>query len=119
MGRPWPNEVRLRSKEKVFEIDFEDGQTFAFPAEFLRIQSPSAEMRGHGTGPGKLIGGRRHVGILKVEPVGNYAVRLHFDDLHDTGLYSWAYLYELGLDQDARWRHYLAALEERGFNRDP
>ncbi len=119
MGRPWPSEVRLKSKEKVLEIDFDDGQTFSLPAEFLRIQSPSAEMRGHGSGPGKLIGGRRHVGILKVEPVGNYAVQIAFDDLHDTGIYSWDYLYELGSRQDELWRHYLDRLEKEGLSREP
>ncbi len=119
MGRPWPNEVRLKSKKKVLEVDFDDGRTFALPAEFLRVLSPSAEMRGHGAGPGKLIGGRRGVGILKVEPVGNYAIQIAFDDLHDTGIYSWDYLYELGSHRDARWRHYLDRLEKEGLSRDP
>ena len=83
------------------------------------MESPSAEVQGHGPGQRTIVAGRRHVGVMKVEPVGNYAVRLHFDDLHDTGLYSWDYLYELGLNQEQRWADYLAALEERGLSRDP
>jgi DUF971 family protein len=114
-----PTEIRLKTEDRILEIDFDDGHSFRLPAELLRVESPSAEVQGHGPGQRTIVAGRRYVGIMKIEPVGNYAVRLHFDDLHDTGLYSWAYLYELGLDQDARWRHYLAALEERGFNRDP
>jgi len=114
-----PTEIRLKTEDRILEIDFDDGHSFRLPAELLRVESPSAEVQGHGPGQRTIVAGRRHVGIMKIEPVGNYAVRLHFDDLHDTGLYSWAYLYELGLDQDARWRRYLAALEERGFSRDP
>lgn len=115
----WPTEIRLKIEDRVLEIDFDDGHSFRLPAELLRVESPSAEVQGHGPGQRTIVAGRRHVGIMKIEPVGNYAVRLHFDDLHNTGLYSWTYLYELGLDQDARWRDYLAALEERGFSRDP
>ncbi len=112
-------EIRLRTEERVLEVDFDDGNTFHLPAELLRVESPSAEVQGHGPGQRTIIAGRRHVGIMRIEPVGNYAVRLHFDDLHDTGLYSWDYLYELGLNQEQRWRDYLAALEERGLSRDP
>ena len=112
-------EIRLRTEERVLEVDFDDGHSFHLPAELLRVESPSAEVQGHGPGQRTIIAGRRHVGIMRIEPVGNYAVRLHFDDLHDTGLYSWDYLYELGLNQEQRWRDYLAALEERGLSRDP
>ena len=118
-GTPRPTEIRLKTEDRVLEVDFEDGQSFRFPAELLRVESPSAEVQGHGPGQRTTVPGRRHVGIMKVEPVGNYAVRLHFDDLHDTGLYSWEYLYELGTNQERRWADYLAALAERGLSRDP
>jgi DUF971 family protein len=115
----WPTEIRLKKAEKAVEIDYDDGATFRFPAEFLRVESPSAEVRGHGPGQQRLVAGRRHVGILELEPVGNYAVRIVFDDLHDTGIYSWEYLYALGRDQDRLWQDYLAALAASGQSRDP
>lgn len=115
----WPVEIRLKQAEKVLEIDFDDGTKFRFPAELLRVESPSAEVMGHGPGQKTIVAGRRHVGILGVEPVGNYAIRIKFDDLHDTGLYSWRYLYELGLNQDKVWAEYLAALDAKGLSRDP
>ncbi|MEW5705046.1 MAG: DUF971 domain-containing protein [Pseudomonadota bacterium] len=119
MARAWPAEIRHKTQEKALEIDFDDGKTFVFPAEFLRINSPSAEMRGHGAGEEKLIGGRRHVGILNVTPVGNYAIQIAFDDLHDTGIYSWDYLYELGNRHREIWQRYLDRLEKEGLSRDP
>ncbi len=112
-------EIRYLSADKRLEVSFEDGSQFSYPAELLRVESPSAEVQGHGPGQRTIVAGRRHVGIMRIEPVGNYAVRLHFDDLHDTGRYSWGYLHELGLNQEQRWRDYLAALEERGLSRDP
>jgi len=115
----WPTELRLKQKEKLLEIDFDDGSRFRLPAELLRVESPSAEVQGHGPGQKTVVAGRRHVGIMKVEPVGNYAVRLVFDDLHDTGIYSWKYLYELGANLDARWQAYLDALERLGQSREP
>jgi DUF971 family protein len=115
----WPTEIRLKQAEKVLEIDFDDGSSFRLPAELLRVESPSAEVQGHGPGQKTVVAGRRHVGIIKVEPVGNYAVRLVFDDLHDTGIYSWKYLYKLGRNLDARWQAYLEALERAGLSRDP
>ncbi len=115
----WPTELRLRSAKKLLEIDFDDGSSFRLPAELLRVESPSAEVRGHGPGEKRIVAGRRHVGILEVEAVGNYAVRIVFDDLHDTGIYSWGYLYRLGAGQDAIWRAYLAALDAQGLSRDP
>ena len=118
-AKPWPTEIRLKSKEKRLEIDFEDGQRFAFPAELLRVESPSAEVQGHGPDQKTIIAGRRHVGILGLDPVGHYAVRIRFDDLHDTGIYSWEYLYELGQKQDELWAKYLAALQAKGLSRDP
>jgi DUF971 family protein len=117
--RHWPTELRLKQAEKRLEVAFDDGRTFVFPAEFLRVESPSAEVQGHGPGEKTIVAGRRHVGILALEPVGNYAVRIRFDDLHDTGIYSWQYLYELGQEQGTRWEAYLAELAKRGLSRDP
>ena len=115
----WPIEIRLRKADKALEIDFDNGQRFSFPAEFLRVESPSAEVQGHGPSQKQLVAGRAHVGILSVEPVGNYAVRIVFDDLHDTGIYSWSYLYELGSRQRQIWQDYLEALAARGLSREP
>jgi DUF971 family protein len=115
----WPVELRLKRAEKLLEIAFDDGRSFRLPAEYLRVESPSAEVQGHGPGQKTIVAGRAHVGIIAIEPVGNYAVRLTFDDLHDTGLYSWTYLYQLGLEYEARWRQYLDALAARGLSREP
>lgn len=115
----WPIEIRVQSEEKRLEIEFDNGEAFSIPAELLRVESPSAEVQGHGPGQKTTVAGRRHVGILAVEPVGNYAVRIRFDDLHDTGLYTWRYLYELGSEQDRLWEDYLGRLEEQGLSRDP
>jgi len=116
---PWPVEFRLKSVDKALEVDFDSGETFRLPAEYLRVESPSAEVQGHNPSQRQIVAGRRHVGILAIEPVGNYAIRIKFDDLHDTGIYSWTYLYELGQEQDKRWRAYLAELDKRGLSRDP
>jgi len=115
----WPQEIRYLSGEKRLEIDFDDGTRFSYPAELLRVESPSAEVQGHSPSQKQLVSGRRHVGIMEIEPVGNYAVRLRFDDLHDTGIYSWNYLYELGRNQAQLWQDYLAALESAGLSREP
>ena len=112
-------EVRYVSAQRRLEVDFEDGQSFAYPAEYLRVESPSAEVQGHGPGQKQVVSGRRHVGIMEIEPVGNYAIRIRFDDLHDTGIYSWDYLYELGEDQDEKWAAYLDELAQRGLSREP
>ena len=112
-------EIRLRKQEKVLEVAFDDGARFSLPAEYLRVESPSAEVQGHGPGQKQIIAGRRHVGIMTIEPVGNYAIRLIFDDLHDTGIYSWEYLHQLGVEQAQRWQDYLDALASRGISRDP
>ncbi|HEX7966686.1 MAG TPA: DUF971 domain-containing protein [Stellaceae bacterium] len=114
-----PTEIRLKRAEKVLEIAFDNDKRFRLPAEYLRVESPSAEVQGHGPGQKQLIHGRAQVGIIAVEPVGNYAVRLTFDDLHDTGIYSWSYLYQLGEEQEKRWSSYLAALEKAGLSREP
>eukprot|EP01037_Dinobryon_pediforme_P001362 gene1362-1379_t len=112
-------ELRLRRAEKRLDVTFDDGSSFALPAEYLRVESPSAEVQGHGPGQRKTISGRRHVGIMAVEPVGHYAVRLVFDDLHDTGIYSWELLHQLGREHDARWAAYEQALAEKKLSRDP
>ena len=120
LGSPhWPVEVRLKKEQKLLEVEFDNGKRFRYPAELLRVESPSAEVQGHGPSQKQLVTGRAHVGILELEPVGNYAIRIKFDDLHDTGIYSWRYLYELGLKQDELWQAYLAALAERGLSREP
>ena len=116
---PWPVELRLKRAEKRLEIRFDDGKEFSLPAEYLRVESPSAEVQGHGPGEKIVVAGRAHVGIMELEPVGNYAVRIKFDDLHDTGIFSWEYLYQLGVEQDKRWRAYLAALAMKGLSREP
>ena len=116
---PWPVELRLRKAEKRLDIEFDDGKRFSLPAEYLRVESPSAEVQGHNPSQKQLVHGRAHVGILAVEPVGNYAIRIQFDDLHDTGIYSWTYLYKLGVEQPQRWRAYLDELKGRGLGREP
>jgi DUF971 family protein len=118
-GSPWPVELRLKRAEKQLAIEFEDGKRFSLPAEYLRVESPSAEVQGHGPGEKTIVAERAHVGILELEPVGNYAVRIKFDDLHDTGIFSWEYLYQLGVEHDKRWRDYLVALQTRGLSREP
>ena len=115
----WPLELRLKQAEKVLEVVFDDGNRFRLPAEYLRVESPSAEVQGHGPGQKTIVHGRARVGIIALEPVGNYAVRITFDDLHDTGIYSWDYLYELGIQHEQRWRDYLAALATNGLSREP
>ncbi len=115
----WPGEIRYLAADKRLEIDFDNGVTFTYPAELLRVESPSAEVQGHGPSDKKIMAGRRHVGIMEIEPVGNYAVRIRFDDLHDTGIFSWQYLYQLGRNQDEIWRAYLSALEAQGLSREP
>jgi DUF971 family protein len=116
---PRATRIRLRTAEKTLEVEFADGASFSLPAELLRVESPSAEVQGHGPGQKTLVAGRRHVGIMKLEAVGNYAVRIFFDDLHDTGIYSWSYLYDLGANMQSRWNDYLAALQAAGLSRDP
>jgi DUF971 family protein len=115
----WPAELRLKRSEKLLEVTFDDGSRFRLPAEYLRVESPSAEVQGHGPGQKTLVHGRAHVGIINLEPVGNYAVRITFDDLHDTGIYSWGYLYQLGVEHNKRWRTYLDALAANGLSREP
>lgn len=114
-----PTELRYSKADKALTVAWDDGRTFVYPAEYLRVESPSAEVQGHGPGQRVTVPGRMHVGIMAIEPVGNYAVRISFDDLHDTGIYSWQYLRQIGEEQPQRWADYLAALEKQGLSRDP
>jgi DUF971 family protein len=116
--RPWPTEVRLSKDRRGLTVAFEDGARFTLPAEYLRVESPSAEVQGHGPDERKTVPGKRAVEILEVLPVGNYAVRLVFDDMHSTGIYSWDYLHELGREQEARFQKYLDALKAQGLSRE-
>ena len=112
-------EIRLKKDDHILEVDFDDGVTFALPAELLRVESPSAEVQGHGPGQKTLVTGRRHVNIMEITPVGNYAVTLKFDDLHDTGIYSWDTLYDFGEHQNELWQGYIDELEKQGKSREP
>ena len=118
-GKRWPSELRLSKDKRTFHVLFDDGTAFDLPAEFLRVESPSAEVQGHSASERKTVAGKRNVEILGVEPVGNYAVKLVFDDLHASGIYSWNYLYELGSERAEKWQAYLADLEAKGLSRDP
>lgn len=112
-----PTEIKLHQKSRVLEISFDDGQTYKLPCEYLRVYSPSAEVRGHGPGQEVLQVGKEAVNITQIEPVGTYAVALHFDDGHNSGIYSWEYLHDLGVNQDANWKRYLERLEAAGHKR--
>src|SRR5512141_1936773 len=116
---PAPREIKLHQKSRVLEISFADGKTFQLPCEFLRVYSPSAEVRGHGPGQEVLQTGKRNVDITRIEPVGSYAVQLAFSDGHDTGLYSWDILYDYGMHQNEMWEQYLKRLEDAGGSREP
>lgn len=118
-GTAWPIELRLRKDKTALAIAFDDGEAFEFSAEFLRVHSPSAEVQGHSADERKTVGGKRNVAILEVQPVGNYAVRLVFDDMHSTGIFSWDYFARLGRDQERMWRVYLDELVAKGLSRDP
>lgn len=116
---PYPTEIKLHQKSRILDIAFSDGKTFQFPCEFLRAYSPSAEVSGHGPGQEVLQTGKKMVSIVKIEPVGNYAIQLNFTDGHNTGLYSWDLLYNFGLNQDKMWQRYLQRMEEAGASREP
>ncbi|HEY3638025.1 MAG TPA: DUF971 domain-containing protein [Rhizomicrobium sp.] len=115
---PWPEELRVDRARTTLTIAFDTGEQFSLPAEYLRVESPSAEVQGHSAAQKQTIGGKRRVKIESLEPVGNYATRIHFDDGHDTGLYSWDYLHELGREQTSRWASYLSDLRRTGQKRD-
>ncbi len=115
--RPWPTELRLKDKGTVLAVTFDNEEAFEFTAEFLRVESPSAEVKGHGPGQEVTVAGKRNVAILSVEPVGNYAAKLFFSDNHSTGLYSWETLVKMGRNKDAMWGAYLGKLELEGKSR--
>lgn len=114
----WPTELRVNPERTALTVAYDNGTNFVLPAEYLRVESPSAEVQGHSASQKQIVRGKRRVKIRSVEPVGNYAARIHFDDGHDTGLYSWDYLYELGRDQDRKWAAYLSALRSVGGKRE-
>ena len=118
MGSPAPTEIKLRTQSRVLEVGFDDGKQFSFPFEFLRVHSPSAEVKGHGPGQETLQTGKREVQITALEPVGHYAIQPHFSDGHNSGIYSWDYLYRLGMEQEKLWREYGDKLEAAGFTRE-
>jgi DUF971 family protein len=118
-ARRWPTELRLSKDKRSLHVAFDDGRTFDLSAEYLRVTSPSAEVQGHSPSERKTVPGKKNVMIIGVEPVGNYAVKLVFDDMHSTGIYGWDYLFELGAHQVERWADYLAELDAKGLSREP
>jgi DUF971 family protein len=114
---PWPTELRLHKDRKALTVAFDNVETFDLSAEYLRVRSPSAEVQGHSPAERKTVAGKKNVGIIKVEPVGNYAVKLIFDDMHSTGIYSWDYLLGLGRNREANWQDYLDELAGKGMTR--
>jgi DUF971 family protein len=119
VSAPRPTGITLHRASHVLEVSFDGGETFRLPCEYLRVHSPSAEVQGHGPGQRVLVSGKRHVNIASIEPIGHYAVLLRFDDGHDTGIFSWETLHELGRNQDANWQAYLDALDAAGASREP
>ncbi|HVY57388.1 MAG TPA: DUF971 domain-containing protein [Xanthobacteraceae bacterium] len=117
--KAWPTELRLRKNRAALAVTFDIGESYELPAEYLRVKSPSAEVQGHSPDERKTVPGKKNVMILEVQPIGNYAVRLVFDDLHSTGIYSWDYLLELGRNHEAYWQDYLDELAARGMSREP
>jgi DUF971 family protein len=119
MSSPWPTELRLHKDRKALTVTFDSGESFDLAAEYLRVRSPSAEVQGHSPSERRTVSGKQNVAILDVHPVGNYAVRLGFDDMHATGIFSWEYLFELGQNSEKYWREYLDELAEKGLSRAP
>ena len=119
MANPWPTELRLHKDRKTLTVAFDSGETFDLAAEYLRVRSPSAEVQGHSPSERRTVAGKRDVQILELHPVGNYAVRLVFDDMHSTGIFSWDYLLELGHNREDNWRDYLGELAGKGLSREP
>ena len=117
MANSWPTELRLDKDKRVLTVSFDDGKSFALPAELLRVLSPSAEVQGHSEAQRVTVAGKKNVGIARIEPVGNYAVRIVFDDGHDTGLFVWDYLRELGENKETRWQGYLNDLAAKRLSR--
>ena len=119
MTAPRPLELRLKKDRRTLHVSFDNGETADLAAEYLRVMSPSAEVQGHSPDQRQTVGGKRNVEIIKLEPVGHYAIRITFDDLHDTGIFSWPYLLDLSREHADRWEQYLGELEEKGLGRDP
>jgi DUF971 family protein len=119
MTGPWPTELRLHKDRKTLTVAFDNGASFDLAAEYLRVRSPSAEVQGHSPAERRTVAGKKDVQILELHPVGNYAVRLAFDDMHSTGIFSWDYLFELGTKREQYWRDYEAELAEKGLVREP
>jgi DUF971 family protein len=119
MTTPWPTELRLRKDRRALTVTFEGGESFELTAEYLRVRSPSAEVQGHSPSERRTVSGKENVQILELHPVGNYAVRLVFDDLHSTGIFSWDYLHELGENHGRYWQDYLAELADKQLSRAP
>lgn len=118
-NKAWPTEIRLSKDKRTLVVSFDDGASFALSAEYLRVLSPSAEVQGHSPDQRQTVPGKKTVGIMEILPIGNYAIRLGFDDLHSTGIFSWTYLYHLGSEHDELWEGYLAELAEKGLGREP
>lgn len=116
--RPWPTEIRLSKDKHLLTVTYEDGTRHELTAEYLRVMSPSAEVQGHSPAQRQTVPGKKDVGIMSLDQVGNYAVRITFDDMHATGLYSWDYLHSLGTDHDRLWDRYLGELQEKGLSRE-
>ena len=114
---PWPTELRLHKDRRTLTVSYDSGETFDLAAEYLRVRSPSAEVQGHSPSERRTVGGKQHVQILELQPIGNYAVRLGFDDMHSTGIFSWDYLFELGRNREKYWNEYLAELSAKGLSR--
>ena len=119
MTSPWPTELRLRKDRKALVVTFDSGESFDLAAEYLRVRSPSAEVQGHSPAERRTVAGKQDVAILEIHPVGNYAVRLVFDDMHSTGIFSWDYLFELGSNRERYWREYLGELAAKNLTRVP
>jgi DUF971 family protein len=119
MNNPWPTELRLHKDRKALTVTFDNAESFELAAEYLRVRSPSAEVQGHSPSERRVVAGKRDVQILELNPIGNYAVRLVFDDTHSTGIFSWDYLFELGRNYDKYWQEYLKELVDKKLSRDP
>jgi DUF971 family protein len=119
MASPWPTELRLHKDRKAMTVAFDGGESFELAAEYLRVRSPSAEVQGHSPSERRTVAGKQNVQLLELLPVGNYAVRLVFDDMHSTGIFSWDYLFELGRNREKYWNEYLGELREKKLSREP
>lgn len=116
---PQPTDIRIRRASALLEVDFDDGLRAVLPAEYLRVESPSAEVQGHGPNERKTVAGKAHVGIGGADPIGHYAIRIRFTDGHDSGIFTWAYLHKLAREHPQRWQAYLEALAAKGLKREP